>query len=99
MPCDFTNTTPIKATFPEAGKYTITLSLINLENNNNVITTNSFEVNVTSNALVENNTIDNGINNVEELPKTGVSIWEYVLCFVGVGIVLSIAGMYINRKK
>lgn len=102
---DFTNTTPIKATFPEVGKYTITLSLINLADNG-VITTKTFEINVISkqeeipdinntenNAIVENNT------NIEELPKTGTSIFEYVIYFAIVGIVFAIVGMYIKSKN
>lgn len=91
---DFTNTTPIRATFPEEGKYTITLSLINLTDNS-VITMKSFEVNVISN---QQEIIENNIN-IEELPKTGTSIWEYVVCFAIVGIVFGIAGMYIKLKK
>lgn len=93
---DFTNTTPVKATFPEAGKYTITLSLINLENGS-TITTNSFDINVVQNGeIVENNSIT---ENVEELPKTGASIWEYALIFVGLGIVFYIFGRYISVKN
>jgi len=102
---DFTNTTPIKATFPEAGKYTVTLSLINLENSNSIIATKSFEVDVLSNDpvvennIIENNVVTNNINNIEELPKTGISIWEYVLCFAIVGVIISIIGKYMNLKK
>lgn len=102
---DFTNTTPIRATFPEKGKYTITLSLINLENDS-VITTKSFEVNVTEQALADNNnnTTNNTTNNItnnniEELPKTGMSIWEYAICIASVVIILSIVGMYIKYKN
>lgn len=102
---DFTNTTPIRATFPEKGKYTITLSLINLENDS-VITTKAFEVNVTEQALVDNNnnTTNNTINNItnnniEELPKTGRSIWEYTIYFASVVIILGIVGMYIKSKN
>lgn len=102
---DFTNTTPIRATFPEKGKYTITLSLINLENDS-VITTKSFEVNVTEKAITDNNnnTTNNTTNNItnnniEELPKTGISIWEYAICIASVVIILSIVGMYIKYKN
>lgn len=92
---DFTNTTPVKATFPEAGKYTITLSLINLENGN-TITTNSFDINVSNREIVENNTI---ANNIEELPKTGVSVLEYALIFIGLGVIFCIFGKYISCRK
>lgn len=100
---DFTNTTPIRATFPEAGKYTITLSLINLEDNNNVITTNSFEIDVVENsgAIVNNTVTTNtpGVENIEELPQTGRSIVEYIIYFVVAGIIISVFGMYINSKR
>ena len=45
---DFTNTTPIKATFSVAGEYNITLSLIDVSNtsNNNVITTETITIEV-----------------------------------------------------
>lgn len=102
---DFTNTTPIRATFPEKGKYTITLSLINLENDS-VITTKSFDVNVTEQAITDNNNNNtnnttNNItnNNIEELPKTGRSIWEYTIFFASVVIILGIVGMYIKSKN
>ena len=93
---DFTNTTPIKATFYEAGKYTITLSLINLENNN-VITTNTFELNVIDNEQkIENNTIT---NDIEELPQTGISMSEYIMLLAGGVIIFSIVGIYVKKKK
>lgn len=102
---DFTNTTPIRATFPEKGKYTITLSLINLENDS-VITTKSFDVNVTEQAITDNNnnTTNNTTNNItnnniEELPKTGRSIWEYTIFFASVVIILGISGMYIKTRN
>ena len=102
---DFTNTTPIRATFPEKGKYTITLSLINLENDS-VITTKAFEVNVTEQGITDNNnnTTNNTTNNItnnniEELPKTRRSIWEYAICIASVVIILGIVGMYIKSKN
>lgn len=103
---DFTNTTPIRATFPEKGKYTITLSLINLENDS-VIITQSFEVNVTEKATEDNNTNNttnnttNNItnNNIEELPKTGKSIWEYTIYIASIVIILAISGMYIKTRN
>ena len=97
---DFTNTTPIKATFTEAGKYTITLSLINLTDNS-VITTKSFELNVISNDVPPQNVITNNevVNNIEELPKTGTSVYEYIVYFAVATIIFSIIGMYIYKIK
>lgn len=84
---DFKNETPVIATFPEAGEYTIKVSLINLENGNSVITEKSITVDVQEQAIITNtientvtNTITNAINNeVTELPKTGTSLMEYAI--------------------
>lgn len=96
---DFTNTTPIRATFPEAGKYTIKLSLINLTDGS-VITTKSFEVDVISEEVPPENVISNEIvNNIEELPQTGTSIFEYIAYFSIIVIIFGVVGMYIYRKR
>lgn len=94
---DFTNTTPVKATFAEAGTYTITLSLINLENSS-AITQKSFPIEVAEDNMTSNNP---GINNevVEELPKTGVSVIEYILIFSILLITLSLIGIYAKKRK
>ncbi len=104
---DFVNTTPIIATFPEEGTYKITLSLIDLANANNVIETKTFEIEVFEdlpmvedvNSIVDANnvTIDNNV--VEELPKTGTSILDYVL-YIGTLLLILTAGIaYIKRKE
>lgn len=99
---DFTNTTPIKAKFIEEGSYTITLSLIDVTNSNAVITTKTFNIevyedstegNIIGNAVQENNTI------VEELPKTGTSVIEYVMYTISLVLIISIIGIYFNRRK
>lgn len=101
----FTNTTPIKATFIEEGSYTIKLSLVDLANSNAVITTRTFNIEVYEDETpAENNTVNNTVNNiennmVEELPKTGTSIWEYVMYIGIVTIILTTVGIYLNRKK
>ena len=94
---DFENKTPIKATFVEEGSYEITLSLIDLGNSNAVITTKTFNIEVYEDQVVENNIIEN--NMIEELPKTGTSIWEYIVYIVVLSIVLWGIGMYLNRRK
>lgn len=90
---DFTNTTPVKATFTETGKYTIELSLVDVSNNNSVITSKTFTINVTS---TQKPAVNNTTNNiVEELPKTGTSVGEYLMyifllgtLFVGILFIL-----------
>lgn len=100
---DFTNTTPIKATFTEAGTYTIVLSLVNLADNNSIITASSFTIDVASEETtpVVNNTIINTVNNtvVEELPKTGTSIGEYIIYFCVIGTIFLACTIYFNKKR
>ena len=89
---DFVNKTPIKATFVEEGNYSIKLSLIDLANANAVITTKTFDLQVYEDTVLENNMI-------EELPKTGTSIWEYVAYVAILTVVLWAFGMYLNKRK
>lgn len=100
---DFTNTTPIKATFTEEGRYTIVLSLIDLSNNNSIITATSFDVDVVSEETppAVNNPITNAVNNavIEELPKTGTSIREYVVYFFIIGTIFLGCTIYFNKRK
>ena len=107
----FTNTTPVKVTFPEAGKYEITLSLVDVSNANNVIVTQSYTIDVleevpdhnTTNEIT--NVVMNEVNemsnnaNIEELPTTGTTIWEYMLYTVIVAVILGAGYMVIRRKK
>lgn len=93
---DFTNTTPVKATFAEAGTYIINLSLINLENDS-VITQKSFNIEVVEENVTSNNELSNNVV-VEELPKTGVSVFEYILIF-SIIIALSLLGIYAKKRK
>lgn len=106
---DFVNTTPIRATFPEEGTYSVTLSLVDVANANAIIEAKSFEIevfedlpavddtnNVIGNAIISNEIIAN--NTLEELPKTGTSIAEYML-YTGIIVsVLTISIIFIKRK-
>lgn len=103
---DFTNTTPIKATFTQEGTYTIKLSLIDVANANAVITSKTFTiavandqapVNNTTTPPATNNTLTN--NTIEELPQTGTSVGEYIIYILGFGIVLIGLAAYFNRKN
>ena len=103
---DFTNTTPVTATFYKAGNYKITLSLINLENSNSVIVERTFDIVVNEKEQVANNTTNNVISNnttnntsIEELPKTGMSVFEYIILICIAVIALSILGIYIKKRK
>lgn len=92
---DFTNTTPIKATFTEEGSYTIELKLVDLTNSNAVITSKTFTIEVSDKqtSATTNNTT------VEELPKTGTSIGEFMAYILIFGTILIGTIIYLNRKK
>lgn len=101
----FTNTTPVTATFPEAGLYEIKLSLINVTDNS-VITDSTTSIYVykdqaeldeITNQTQGNDTTSNNI--IEELPKTGRSITEYAT-YIFVTIAIIFAGyVFIKKNK
>ncbi|MGN1271272.1 MAG: hypothetical protein ACI4UX_04830 [Clostridia bacterium] len=92
----FTNETPIKATYPEAGTYVTKLSLIDLNNNNTVITSKEFSVTVTD----ENQAVQNVTNNaIEEIPQTGVSIWTYIIVAIALIVAILYVRKLINKSK
>lgn len=94
----FENKTPIKATFSAAGTYTIKLSLINLEDNNAVITTKTETIEVLEDKSNTQNEVNNTINNtIEKLPQTGTSVAEYII-YAGIIITVVIFGYYKIRK-
>lgn len=96
---DFTNTTPIKATFTEEGSYTIELSLVDLNNSNAVITSKTFTIDVSDTQTpVVNNTVANNTV-VDELPKTGTSIGEFLMYILVLGMVFVATMIYFNRKR
>lgn len=101
---DFVNRTEVKTTFIEEGSYTIKLSLVDLANGNAIITTKTFDIEVYED-VSGNNTVTNTVinevegNTLEELPKTGTSVIEYVMYTIAIVIIISIIGMYINKRK
>lgn len=83
----FKNETPIVATYSEAGTYVVRLSLLDLNNGNQVITSKEFTQTVLPATSSEdtNNTLDNTTNNIiDEIPQTGTSIWIYLGVLVGI---------------
>lgn len=103
---DFTNTTPIKATFPEEGNYSIKLSLVDLTNGNAVLATKTIDLtvyedatggNVIGNAVTDTNVVSNNI--IGELPKTGTSVVEYVMYTIAIVLIISIIGIYLNKRR
>lgn len=93
---NFENVTPIRATFPKEGKYTIELSLVDVANANSVITSKTFDIEVHNEQAPVNNTVNNTV--VEELPKTGTSITEYILYAAIFGVAFAGVAIYTKRR-
>lgn len=94
---NFTNRTPVKATFTKAGEYEITLSLIDVANSNNVITTKTIKIEVSDvETLNTNNTVEN--NTITEIPKTGLSFGEMSV-ILGTILLVVIGGCWLYQKK
>jgi len=80
----FTNETPITITYPEAGTYVSVIRLVDLNNNNDVITSREFTVIVTEAGTTEptNNVVAN--NTIENIPQAGISFWVYLIIIAAV---------------
>lgn len=91
----FTNTTPIKALYSKAGNYTTVISLIDVKNGNAVITSKTINVKVLDQPMEEPTTD----NTVEELPKTGNSVMDYLLYIVPAMILIAVLGVTVKYKR
>lgn len=94
----FINPTTIRATFPEEGNYTITLKLVDVANANAVITSRTFnlevfedQTNIPANTIVP-------ANKIEELPKTGISIFDGMLYVASLGVILCLVAAYLKSR-
>ena len=87
----FENRTPVTIVYPEAGTYTTTLQLLDVANNNEIITSSEFTINVlpantdTGNVVLNENLIAG--NTVEEIPQAGVNLLEYAIYLAIISIV------------
>lgn len=98
----FSNETPIKATFAKAGTYTITLSLLDVQNANDVLAEKTVTIQVAENNPIVNevvNVVTNETTNQvpEELPKTGTSLLEYVVYAVILCMVIYLSNRIRNK--
>lgn len=95
----FTNETPITAIYPEAGTYVSVLRLVDLNNNNAIITSKEFTVKVyeTDPSVPSNNIIAN--NTIENIPQAGISLWVYILVIVAVIIAAWAVIYFVKNKK
>lgn len=93
----FTNETPITATYPKAGTYVTKLSLVDVNNNEAVITSKEFTITVKEASAPENNVVANN-NVVENIPQAGISFWVYLLIVV-VAVTIVWAVIYFVKNK
>lgn len=96
----FTNETPVRATFTEAGTYTITLSLLDVQNANDILAQKSITIQVQA----DTPPIDETTNEVmdeptPELPKTGTSLVEYAIYAVVLLAIIYLGYQIRERRK
>ena len=100
----FRNETPILARYLDAGTYVVRLSLVDVNNNEAVITSKEFTQTVLASTTTEEPSIGNAVtdnvvnNTIEEIPQTGVSIWVYLGVIVAVVLVIYIANKFIKKN-
>lgn len=94
----FENETPIKATFPVAGTYTIKLTLVNMQASEAEIISKSFTVEVLEDATNVNE-VNEPENEVEKLPQTGNSTVEYVMYIAIVAALVIFVSYKIKANK
>lgn len=101
----FRNETPVRSTAPEAGTYTITLSLLDVQNNNDILAQKTVTFQVQSDTApitneIINETVNQVVDNpVEELPKTGTSLIEYGMYAILVVAVIYLVYQIRERRK
>ena len=101
----FENRTPVTIIYPKAGTYTTTLQLLDVANNNDIITSSEFTINVlsantgseddkeTGNIVPNENLVTE--NTVEKLPQAGINLLEYAI-YLGI---ISIVFFIILKKR
>lgn len=96
----FTNETPVKATFTEAGSYTITLSLLDVQNANDILAQKSLTLQVKADTPSVSNEINEIIEeSAPELPKTGTSLIEYAIYAIILLIIIYLGYQIRERRK
>ena len=100
----FSNETPLKATFTEAGSYTITLSLLNVQDANDILAQKAVTIKVTGDEEVVNETMNETMNEItnepiQQLPQTGTSLLEYAIYAVILFVIIYIGYQIMERRK
>lgn len=97
----FTNETPVKATFTEAGSYTIILSLLDVQNANDILAQKTVTIQVQADTPpTANETVNEIVNEpTPELPKTGTSLIEYLVYAIILLSVIYLVYQIRERRK
>lgn len=85
---DFTNTTPVKVTFNQGGNYEIILSLLDVKNGNNVITSKTINIHVLDEEII-----------IDKLPQTGIGINDYLIYIIPIGIIGILTFLIVKLRK
>ena len=96
----FENETPVKVTFDEVGKYSIKLTLVNMENSESEIISKTFDVEVLEDETTVNEVVENTEENntIEKLPQTGTSITEIIIYIAVILALVALVYFRIIRK-
>ena len=96
----FSNETPIRATFTKEGTYTITLTLQDVQNANDILSQKIFTIQVTADEPIVNEVTNEIVNEpIQELPKTGTSLVEYMIYAIILFFTVYIGYQIIERRK
>lgn len=96
----FSNETPVKATFTEAGSYTITLKLLDVQNGNDILAEKSVTIQVKENEPAVNEITNEIVNEPTiQLPQTGTSLIEYAIYAVVLFAVIYLGYRIMERRK
>ncbi len=87
----------LEGMFTENGTYTLTFKLIDKTNGDAVISQNSFNITVADEIVVTPPT-EPAPEIPEELPKTGVTIYAYIIPVIGI-LILSLIILVIKKKE
>lgn len=100
----FSNETPVKATFTQEGAYTITLTLLDVQNADAILAQKTVTIQVKADEPVVNETVNETINEeinepTNELPKTGTSLAEYAIYAVILFAIIYLGYQIRERRK
>ena len=101
----FRNETKVTSTASEPGTYTFTLSLLDVQNNNDILAQKAITFQVQPDTppvanVIVNETTNEMVNEpMPELPKTGTSMAEYAMYLMGISAVIYVVYQIRMRRK